>query len=347
MSIPFTSYRFWITVFIFFIVWSLLHGYALYLFNYTWEQCLIDSLLSNSLLLLGCFFISNSLTFYLPDKSRFDILIFWCLGMSALVVFISIKLLIYVNNNKLEYTHELIHTVPIRMGITFLVICCSGMISVIWFKQIEQNKLNSRQREAENIVREAELFKLHQQLQPHFLFNSLNSISALINANPIEARKMIHQLSDFLRGTLKMEREMSTLDEELKHLSLYLAIEKVRFGNRLITDISNSEEISSILIPNMILQPIVENAIKFGLYGITGSVTIQILVANQKSFLDIKVKNPFDAEGAPAQSGAGFGLGGIKRRLYLLYGRNDLLETFTDGALFTTNLKIPHPALYA
>ncbi len=87
-------------------------------------------------------------------------------------------------------------------------------------------------------AREAELYKLRQQLQPHLLFNSLNSISALITIQPAQARKMIQQLSDFLRGTLKKEEnQWISLEDELQHLQLYLDIEKVRFGHRLNTAI--------------------------------------------------------------------------------------------------------------
>ena len=91
-----------------------------------------------------------------------------------------------------------------------------------------------RKADAEKLAKEAELFKLRQQLQPHFLFNSLNSINALIGMRPEEARKMVQQLSDFLRGTIKKEEtQWVSLEEELQYLQLYLDIEKVRFGNRL------------------------------------------------------------------------------------------------------------------
>ena len=117
-----------------------------------------------------------------------------------------------------------------------------------------------------------------QQLQPHFLFNSLNSINALIGFKPDEARKMIHQLSDFLRGTLKKDDDQLqvTLNDELQHLNLYLEIEKVRFGHRLQTEISCDERSGSAKLPSMLLQPIVENAIKFGLYDTTGEVVVSL-----------------------------------------------------------------------
>src|SRR5690606_14447843 len=128
-----------------------------------------------------------------------------------------------------------------------------------------------RTKTAQELAREAELSKLRQQLQPHFLFNSLNSISALAGTRPEEARKMIHQLSDFFRSTLKKEsQKLIPFSEELEHLTLYLEIEKVRFGHRLRTDVTCSNEALMYRIPPLLLQPIVENAIKFGLYDTLG-----------------------------------------------------------------------------
>ena len=110
------------------------------------------------------------------------------------------------------------------------------MVSVIWYNWQEQSEQEVRKQDAEKLTKEAELFKLRQQLQPHFLFNSLNSINALIGSRPQEARKMVQQLSDFLRGTIrKEEHQWVTLKEELQYLQLYLDIEKVRFGHRLFT----------------------------------------------------------------------------------------------------------------
>ncbi len=108
------------------------------------------------------------------------------------------------------------------------------MFSLMWYGQQEYKELANRKTETEQLSKEAELFKLRRQFQPHFLFNSLNSISALIGSDPEKARHMIYQLSDFLRGTLKKdEQQWIALEEEIQYLQLYLEIEKVRFGHRL------------------------------------------------------------------------------------------------------------------
>jgi LytS/YehU family sensor histidine kinase len=212
----------------------------------------------------------------------------------------------------------------------------------LWYNQQEQQASLKRKSDTEKLAREAELFKLRLQLQPHFLFNSLNSINALVGMQPQKARTMIQQLSDFLRGTLKKEQSAwITLEEELQHLSLYLEIEKVRFGHRLQASITN--EAPSAKLPLMLLQPVVENAIKFGLYDTMEPVTISIKAVVEGNILRLQVQNPFDPETSQPQKGTGFGLSSVRRRLYLLFARTDLLETTTHDHTFTATIKIPQP----
>jgi LytS/YehU family sensor histidine kinase len=209
----------------------------------------------------------------------------------------------------------------------------------------EQRDSELREQDAIKLAREAELATLRQQLQPHFLFNSLNSISALAGSRPEEARKMIQQLSDFLRGTIRRDdQQLVTLEEELKHLQLYLEIEKVRFGHRLKTEVIKDDAALSKKLPSLLLQPIVENAIKFGLYDTTGEITIKITAMTVDNNLELKVENPFDPVTSQPRQGTGFGLTAVQRRLYLLFARNDLVTTSQEGTknpVFITNVKIP------
>jgi LytS/YehU family sensor histidine kinase len=241
-----------------------------------------------------------------------------------------------------DYAALLHRSVPIRFSIAFLLLGCVTMISVLWQTWAEQKEDQSRKADAEKLAKEAELFKLRQQMQPHFLFNSLNSINALIGSRPAEARKMVQQLSDFLRGTLKKEEtQWVVLQEEMQYLQLYLDIEKVRFGNRLSTNIETTEFVQQMKMPALLLQPVVENAIKFGLYDTTGDTVIHIITSEENNELVIKVSNPFDPETSAPKQGTGFGLKSIQRRLYLLFGRNDLLVTEAKDNIFTTIVRIP------
>ncbi len=197
-----------------------------------------------------------------------------------------------------------------------------------------------QQTDASILLKEAELFKLRQQLQPHFLYNSLNSISALIMIAPDRAQDMIGKLSDFLRSSVRRESEDSLpVEEELNYIRSYLSIESVRFGDRLQVHFEK-EYTDDATIPPFLMQPILENAIKFGLYGKTGTVDIVFHIVLDGPMLTITITNPFDANMQPPR-GTGFGLEGVKRRLYLLYARTDLLETSSDDQNFTTILKIP------
>ena len=134
---------------------------------------------------------------------------------------------------------------------------------------------------------------------------------------------------------------MVPLEEELQYLELYLEIEKVRFGHRLSTVIQSDEFCRSMKLPPLLLQPIVENAIKFGLYDTTDDITIRIAVRAETGYLNITVENPFDPQTSSPKKGTGFGLNSVQRRLYLLFARNDLLQTSAVQNLFITTVKIP------
>ncbi len=139
----------------------------------------------------------------------------------------------------------------------------------------------------------------------------------------------------------KEETQWVTLKEELQYLELYLDIEKVRFGNRLATQIDTTEETDQMKMPALLLQPIVENAIKFGLYDTMGETLIRLQAVKENNDLLIEVMNPFDPETSSPKQGTGFGLKSIQRRLYLLFARTDLLVTSAKENIFITKVRIP------
>lgn len=311
--------------------------------DFNWEVALTDSLVSNILLASACYLISNNFQYYRPQQGSFAYVGVWCFVFTTVWILALRWIFPFFYANESGYLAFFFKSMPVRYFIGFLMLGWMALISLIWYNELEQKETDKRKADTEKLAREAELFKLRQQLQPHFLFNSLNSINALIGSQPKDARKMIQQLSDFLRSTLKKDdNEWVTLDEEMEHLALYLEIEKMRFGHRLATAIQFENNSNCRQLPPMLLQPIVENAIKFGLYDTTDTVTITINATCQDHLLVISVQNPFDPQTTPPQKGTGFGLSGIHRRLYLLFGRHDLLQTQTDqNNIFTTILKIP------
>jgi LytS/YehU family sensor histidine kinase len=290
--------------------------------------------------------VSNILRFYLPEKDRKWYILFLSLFLSLMVTSASRWLLEFTFKDDAYAAYRLFlsNSFWIRLGIAFLLVGCMTIICVLWYTQEEEEENRRRKEDAERLSREAELYKLRQQLQPHFLFNSLNSISALIGGHPEQARKMIYQLSDFLRATLRKEEEQWVkMEEELQTLELYLDIEKVRFGHRLSTIIEKDETCLQMQLPPMLLQPVMENAIKFGLYDTTEPVTISMSISCEDGYLNVSVSNPFDQETATPRQGTGFGLNSVKRRLYLIFARNDLVETRALDHIFTTIIKIPQP----
>ena len=315
---------------------------VLHFFGMPWKAAAIDSAICNTLLLLISLLVMNTLRFYLPRGQQYINIFSICLFLT-IVWLVIVKWLLRISLGHYPgYLDILSHSLSIRFSIAFLLLGCVTMISMLWFNQQEHKENELRKSDAEKLAREAELFKLRQQLQPHFLFNSLNSINALIGSRPEEARKMVQQLSDFLRGTLKKEEtQWVTLQEELQYLQLYLDIEKVRFGNRLATAISIEEEARQLKLPALLLQPVVENAIKFGLYDTTGETLIRIAARVEEGQLRIIVQNPFDPETSSPKQGTGFGLKSVQRRLYLLFARTGLLVTDAKENIFITEVTIP------
>ena len=327
-------------------IWAFLQISLLLGFGLPVGTAMTDSLVSNALVALCCGFISNNMQYYLPKKERYWYILFISLGLSGIILLACKAILVPLLSEKLapvDYAMFFSRSWAVRYDIVFLQVGCMSILSVLWYSSEEEQENRQRRNDAERLSKEAELFKLRQQLAPHFLFNSLNSISALIGSRPEQARKMIQQLSDFLRGNLKKEEQQWVpLSEELQYLELYLDIEKVRFGHRLSTEISCEEDCLGLKLPPMLLQPIVENAIKFGLYDTTEAVTISIRARKiEGNYVRIDVQNPFDPETSRPKKGTGFGLTSIQRRLYLLFARPDLLETHIDNNIFTTTVKIP------
>ncbi len=322
------------------LLWMALHAQVLVWYGFPVVVATVDSAISNGLLIACCLLISSILQYYLPQRRRYSLILGLCAMQTILWFFSSRTLLLLVLRQHPGYESFFSEAVTVRLAIAFLIIGCMTLVCVLWYGLSDKQEAERRRRDAEQLSKEAELYNLRQQLQPHFLFNSLNSINALVSLNPALARTMIQQLSDFLRGTIKREENTwISLEDELQHLQLYLDIEKVRFGHRLHTQITNTAQ--GAKLPAMLLQPIVENAIKFGLYDTTGDVCIRLNAGIIQNELRIEISNPFDAETNAANRGTGFGLSSVQRRLYLLFARADLLQTATTDQQFITTLKIP------
>jgi hypothetical protein len=196
------------------------------------------------------------------------------------------------------------------------------------------------------LSREAELRALRAQLHPHFLFNSLNSISALVGARPEEARRVCLLLADLLRQSLAAGRnDFSTLGQEVALARNYLAVEKVRFGDRLSIDVQIDPGAEACKVPSLLLQPLAENAVTHGIASLLDGGTVRLsATASDGGGLVVVCENPKD-ETAVSRPGTGLGLESVRRRLEALYGRAASVAITREPARFRVELRLPQAPL--
>jgi two-component system, LytTR family, sensor histidine kinase AlgZ len=220
----------------------------------------------------------------------------------------------------------------------------TGMVFLLYLMSIALHYLLlalESSRQSEVLARDAELKALKSQINPHFLFNSLNSISALTSLDPAKAREMCIRLSDFLRSSLRLgERTSVPFGEELALTSSYLDVEQVRFGERLRVNVDFEVACSACEVPPLLLQPLVENAIKHGVASLAegGEIIMRARVSQER--LCFVVENPFDPD-APAQRKSGFGLVNVRKRLQARYGCAASLDIQIEKHLYRVTLSLP------
>jgi hypothetical protein len=190
-------------------------------------------------------------------------------------------------------------------------------------------------------AREAELKALKAQVHPHFLFNSLNSISALTTSDPARAREMCILLAEFFRKSLALgDRPSVSLEEELAVARTYLAIERLRFGPRLSVEEAVDEGAKVCRLPPLLLQPLVENAIRHGIATCTEGGVLRLEASTDGQTLRLLVLNPFDPE-SPARPGVGLGLSNVRERLRARYGERARLDAQRHPDRFRVAVVLP------
>lgn len=267
------------------------------------------------------------------------------LTVGILVIFVwlvtSIGLLGFIYSSNEEYNIFLSSSIFWRaiLGVFIYLV-----LILVYYLVINTRSLSERMQAEERLrtlVKESELNMLKAQINPHFLFNSLNSVSSLIMSNPDEAQEMIHRLSDFIRYSLKhKENEFVSLKEEIGRMEDYLAIEKVRFGDKLIYNVKSSAECSELEVPTMILQPLIENAIKHGVYESLDTVRIDFSCSKKNETLILQLINDFDPD-QPSRRGTGVGLQNVSERLRLVYDSKGSLHWRIESKKFIVSMSIP------
>jgi two-component system sensor histidine kinase AlgZ len=207
---------------------------------------------------------------------------------------------------------------------------------------LEASRLAERRvLQAEVAAREAELRALRAQVNPHFLFNSLNSIGSLAGSDPLAARRMCLLLGDFLRQSLRLGgRDRIPLADELALVANYLEIERVRFGARLQVEEDVEESARACSVPPLVLQPLVENAVVHGVAQRLEGGAVRCVARREGALLRIALENPCDAD-RPLGRGAGVGLDNVRRRLAATYGDQARLETSEAGGRFRAVVTLP------
>jgi two-component system, LytTR family, sensor histidine kinase AlgZ len=196
-------------------------------------------------------------------------------------------------------------------------------------------------RQAELLSREAELKALKAQVNPHFLFNALNSISALTSVDPQKARDMCVRLSEFLRNSLRLgERVSIPFSEELSLTRTYLDVEQIRFGKRLRVSQDFDAACASCEVPPLLVQPLVENSIKHGIATLVEGGEIAISGHRMRDSVRLVIENPFDPD-APETRRNGFGLASVRNRLQARYGSGGRLDVQVEKDRYRVIVTIP------
>lgn len=221
-----------------------------------------------------------------------------------------------------------------------------GYIIIVLFYYVlifYQTTIDNREREEsfKSLLRDAELKSLKSQINPHFLFNSLNSISSLTMFDPEKAQTMIIKLSEYLRFSLQFKPDDKiTFEKEIENIQRYLEIEKIRFGKRLAMQFEISAGCNTVKVPTMILQPLFENAIKYGVHENTEETLITIKASKDEKYIKVSISNNYDPQSVGVR-GQGIGLSNIKERMHLIYGSSELVQIQDKNNIFTITLFFP------
>lgn len=229
---------------------------------------------------------------------------------------------------------------PIVFGFGVLLYLLSIAVGYIASAFEHARAAERRELEAQVLSRDAELRSLRAQIDPHFLFNSLHSISALTAADPAGARRMTVLLGDFLRESLSLgAAERITLARELALLHKYLEIERVRLGDRLQVTIDGGDA-GSCLVPPLLLQPVVENAVTHGVAHMLEGGPVSVTATCTLAQLKIVIVNPADAD-RPRKTGTGLGLANVRARLATLYGRDGSVNWAEQDGIWRVEIVLP------
>lgn len=332
------------------IFWSLIalvHGIFLYNFyNASVYLAIADSIIYNLLFALIGLGLWYAVKFSQMETNNLGNLLLNHLSAVSITLvvlllcgFYSLKSIPVLNVGYVEFFSDTLIWRVLTGIMEYILIVLVYYLFMYYFNFIEKINLES---ELKTNVKVAELNVLKSQINPHFLFNSLNSISALTITESKKAQEMILKLSDFLRFSIAEQPDAIRLfSEEMDNVLKYLDIEKVRFGKRLVVKKDIAKKCRDASIPSLILQPIMENAIKHGVSESLEKVEIRITADCFHGFLKVQVENDFDDHQPKTLPGNGIGLQNIAKRLKLMFGRDDLISIGNENGKFLVTITFP------
>lgn len=330
----------WIIVIIVHIAYLTLKG------NLPFGMALADSLIFNIVLAILIIPLWYPVYYYPWNKRRWYFTIAFHLILLSLLLFIWFSLgnlisWLFLGGN--ESYDNFFTIVPLWRVVEGALIYI--VIMLIYYQYVYIEKLNEKVNNEiylMRLIKDGELNLLKSQINPHFLFNGLNSVNSLIIKDSVKAQEMLVALSDYLRYTvLSHKKEASLLQEELENVERYLSIEKLRFGDKLNYEFKLEDACLSFKIPPMLLQPLFENAVKHGVYESMENVCIYLKCRVDSGFLFLEISNDFDPDGFSQKKGSGTGLKNVKERLRLFYGKEASLLINTEDKVYTITLKMP------
>ena len=273
--------------------------------------------ITNAIYLFSCFWQSKN-----KPKWHF-ILIFYGCSLLGMLIGIELSYLVMAGIFHMPF-HFLGHFTDYRFN--FLVVLVVS--TIIYFYRLQQATMDARLHEKEldlvkvkQLITQAELQTLQSKINPHFLYNSLNSIASLIHEDADKAEDMTLKLSKLFRYSINSSQEnMATIAEEMEIVNTYLAIEKVRFGDRLSFTDNVAESVKNIRIPRFLIQPLVENALKHGLNDMAQNGELKISIKKEGDSIAIAITD--NGKPFPVELDMGYGLQSTYDKLTLLYGEN-------------------------
>ena len=331
---------------LYFFPWLVLGAGQVYLmarfYSFSLEYAINDSLINYgfyAIIGLGLWYPIRFI--YLSDSNHISRLInFLGLGAGTVVLWVAVSFLVLKNLFPVNVDYIQL-SLPVKSIAGFFIFLIITLIYylIIYFSNLEERRI--AEANLRTMVKEAELNLLKYKLNPHFLFNSLNSISSLTMSAPDKAQEMIIKLSDYLRYSLDSDKQqLRSLADELENVNRYLEIEKIRFGKRLVFNEIKDKKCLKQNVPGMILQPLIENAIKHGVHESTDPTYLEIECKDDDSSILLSIRNNCYPQSSK-KKGTRTGLLNVKKRLQAIYNRDDLIDIVKNDYNFEVKLKIP------